>query len=151
MIMKKVVSQLVPEEHYKADICLVWCFDDRFRKLREEFIRENGFKYVDFILIAGGAKDIASPDKDSNCEFILDQISKSIALHHTPLVAFMVHAGCGAYSASGVKFGNKDEEIEYLKKELEKAETALKEFLSRNNQGAEIKKYLADFDGLYEL
>ncbi len=77
--------------HYTANACIVWCFDDRFSALLGELIKSRGYKRVDLVKIAGGAQDT---------NFILDQIGKSIKLHHTPRVIVMVHNECGAYGGS---------------------------------------------------
>ncbi|MEK7066261.1 MAG: hypothetical protein AAB965_01650, partial [Patescibacteria group bacterium] len=48
-VVKKdlVISKESSRRHYVADVCLVWCFDNRFSSLRAEFIRMKGYKEVD--------------------------------------------------------------------------------------------------------
>ena len=73
-------------EHYKADACVVWCFDDRFSDLLEAFKKERGFKRIDVVencwrrksarggrvltgLTAGGGPErdfVLKPDQDLN-------------------------------------------------------------------------------------
>jgi hypothetical protein len=52
--------------------------------------------HPDPIKIAGGAKCLASPEPESDREFVLDQIRKSMRLHETKRVILMVHSD-GAY------------------------------------------------------
>jgi len=124
-----------PKEHYTADACIVWCFDDRFSRALTEFVRVCGFKNFDLVKIAGGAKSLASPDKESERDFVLGQIQKSIKLHHTKLVVLMNHAECGAYE--GKEIGRKD---------LPKA----KKFLQDKLLSVEIKTVFVDFEKISE-
>jgi hypothetical protein len=146
--MKRLIPEPVPEEHYDADACVVWCFDDRFTNLYTSFYRHEEFAHIDMVKVAGGAKGLASPAEQTEQAYLLDQIEKSLKLHHPPLIVLMVHAGCGAY---GKQFPSKDEETEFYKAELEKAETTVNNFLAEKGKSAKILKYYADFGGLWEL
>jgi carbonic anhydrase len=105
--MKRVISFDLQKGHYTADACVVWCFDDRFYKLLKAFGKQEGFKNIDLVKIAGGAKALASagvessnggsnPDRD----FVLGQIKTSMRLHGTKRVMLMVHRDCGGYGGS---------------------------------------------------
>jgi len=148
--MKRIVSHKSQKEHYKADACIIWCFDARFSELLDKFIKQKGFVHVDMIYVAGGAKDLASPENESAREYVLGQISKSVTLHHTELVIPMVHMACGAYGASGIKFDNQAREAEFLEKEALRAKSVIRNHLGSNST-VKIENVFADFDGLHEL
>ena len=139
--MKKIIRFRSPEKHYTADACVVWCFDDRFTALLGK-LEMLGWKNVDLVKVAGGAKDLASGGPGA--EFILDQIDKSVRLHHTKLIALMVHKSCGAYGKLEVK-----DEKEFLTGELEKAVARVRELVRSKGYEAEVKAFLADFEALY--
>ena len=132
-----------PKEHYTADACIVWCFDDRFTGLLKELNR-FGFKNIDLIKVAGGAKGLIGPE--SARAFLLDQIEKSIKLHHAPLIILMVHKNCGAYGTLSAV-----DENGFFSKELKQAKINLEVFLEAAKHTAKVKIYLADFDGLWEV
>lgn len=43
--MQKIINFQTNKEHYHAEACIVWCFDDRFTPVLNEFIKSNGFDY----------------------------------------------------------------------------------------------------------
>ena len=57
--MKTVLQHPTDSHHYEAEICLVWCFDDRFSPLLDALIKQENWKYLDLIKVAGGAKGLA--------------------------------------------------------------------------------------------
>lgn len=143
--MKQVIKFKSDEEHYKADACVVWCFDDRFTGLLGE-LNQFGFKHVDLVKVAGGAKGLA--DEVDGIRYLEDQVLKSIRLHNTPLVILMIHKECGAYGDLSSVI-NVDE---FLIDQLKKAKKNLEASLSL--EGFDligIKTYFADFDGLWEV
>lgn len=146
--MERILSDKVSAHHYRADACMVWCFDDRFSGLLKKFIEVKGFKHVDLIKVAGGAKSLASPAGDAEKEYLLDQIAKSIKLHQTPLVVLAVHADCGTY---GKSFDNNNADQEFYAGELSRAKETVESFLKQTNAGASVEKYFADFDGLSRI
>ena len=128
-------------EHYAADACIVWCFDDRFSGLLAKF--SKNFKHIDLVKIAGGAKALAgnaSPDRD----FVAGQIKTSVRLHGTKRIVLMLHRDCGAYGGSK-SFADLDTE----KSELTNQLIAAKDFLKKEVPGVPADIYFADFDGLY--
>ena len=141
--MKQVIKFKSPKEHYKADACVVWCFDDRFTGLLGE-LNKFGLENVDLVRVAGGAKDLVT--RGSRANFVLDQIDKSIRLHHTPLVILMIHESCGAYGKLSVA-----NEKDFLSSELQKAKKIVASFLSRKGHKIKVKICLADFDGLWDV
>ncbi len=134
-----------PREHYAAQACVVWCFDDRFYKLLKAFGKQNGLKNIDLVKVAGGAKALAggpSPERD----FVLNQVKTSIRLHGAKRVILMLHRDCGAYGGSK-NFENGDVE----RKNHETQLRAAKDFLADEIPGVAVDAYFADFDGLYEI
>lgn len=132
------------KEHYTADACVVWCFDDRFYKLLKAFGKQEQFGHIDLVKVAGGAKALAgeaSPDRD----FVLNQIGLSIRLHGTKRVVLMLHRDCGAYGGSK-SFADATAERTALFEQLHQA----KDFVKQQLPEASVDAYFADFDGLYE-
>ena len=134
------------KEHYTADACVVWCFDDRFYKLLKAFGKQEGFGHIDLVKVAGGAKALAggaSPDRD----FVLGQIRTSVRLHGTKRVILMLHRDCGAYGGSK-SFADTEAEKNELMKQLRQAQDDVKKEL-RDVGGLTVDACFADFDGLY--
>ena len=120
------IRQKLSSHHYIADAAIVWCYDNRFWRSFGALIEKEGLKHFDPIIVAGGAKSIASPSKKTEREFLLKQIELSIKLHHTPRVILMNHTDCGAYGGSKT-FGNDvEKEFSTHEKELEKAKKLIK-------------------------
>ena len=136
------------KEHYAANACVVWCFDDRFYKLLKAFGKQEGFSHIDLVKIAGGAKALAtgaegaSPDRD----FVLNQIKTSARLHGTKRVVLMLHRDCGAYGGSK-SFADADVEKAELVTQLHQAQDLVKKELA-DVDGLVVEAVFADFDGL---
>ncbi len=130
-----------------ADACIVWCFDDRFSKLLEEFVKTRGYKNYDLVKIAGGAKALASPENESERLFILKQIRTSINLHQAARVILMCHEDCGAYGGKKAFAGDKDEQ-EKIYADLKEAVHILKNNLPRD---VKVEMVFADFEGIKQL
>lgn len=137
--MNPILSHQSPKDHYTADACIIWCFDDRFSPLFDAFIQKEKFNHVDLVKVAGGAKDLASPEQETQRAYIIDQIAKSIKLHNTKQIILMMHSECGAYG------GLADEN--FYKNELIKARKATQD----NFPQVTINTHFAAFDGLREV
>ena len=151
--MKLVVKFKSPKEHYDADACIVWCFDNRFDELLEETKKVFNLSATDVLEIAGGAMSLTgrgSAGNDDAINFVSDQVEKSIKLHHTPLVMLMLHKDCGAYKALGLPVKGENE-TELLKLDLEQAAIILARYLAEKGYRPKIRTYIADFDGLWEV
>lgn len=152
--MNKIISCKSNPDHYSDAPVVVWCFDDRFSGLWDMFVKhmnDSGHKFKDSIKIAGGAKDLSSPDAEYKKERILWDIEASIKLHNPPFIVLMTHKDCGAY---GKSFSSDEEEIDFHISELKKAEVTVFKHLSGNGKDKcdlEILKYYADFEGLHEV
>ncbi len=138
--MQKIIDFQINKEHYHADACIVWCFDDRFTPVLKEFVKNKEFEHFDIICIAGGAKTLSSPESESERTFILKQIEISLKLHHTPKLVLMNHSDCGAYG------GLEDKEV-YIK-ELGIAKDFLQKNLSRE---IPIDLLFVDCSGIWEI
>lgn len=144
--MKKIIKLKTPRHHYKADACVIWCFDNRFSVALENLVKRMKFKHIDLVKIAGGAKVLATPEVEPEEKYILGQIEKSIKLHHTKQIVLMVHSECGAY---GKHFKSEAAEKNFYSKELKKAKLTVASFLKSKNIKKPIETYYADFSGLW--
>jgi hypothetical protein len=90
----------------------------------------------DPVKIAGGAKCLASPEQESDREFVLAQIRKSIPLHGTRRVILMLHSGCGL--AGG--FAG-DARAQHYQEELQRAAESLRKAIP----GVEVDAYFRGF------
>jgi len=101
----------------------------------------------DPIKIAGGAKSLASPERETDREFVLDQIRKSMTLHATGRVILMVHSDCGAYGGLAGGFaGDAQAEAVHHEKELARAAANLVKAIPE----LVVQGYFVDFDGIWE-
>jgi len=146
--MKKVFHNDAPREKYHCDAAVVWCFDNRFQLGLTKYLKRQGILNTDPIKIAGGAKSLASPEHETDREFILEQIRKSIRLHGTKLAILMLHSDCGAYGGLDGGFGGDAQaEAAHHEKELRTAADCLAAAIP----GLEIRSYFVDFDGVWEM
>jgi hypothetical protein len=145
--MKKVYHFDSPREKYRCDAAILWCFDNRFELGFRKFLKRIGVFSSDPIKIAGGAKCLASPEHESDREFVLEQIRKSIQLHGTKRVILMLHSDCGAYGGLAGGFrGDTRAEAEHHHQELRCAAASLVKAIP----GIDIDAYFVDFEGIWE-
>ncbi len=145
--MKKVFHFDSPREKYECDAVILWCFDNRFDLAFRKFLRRIGIVHADPVKVAGGAKCLASPDQESDREFVLDQIRKSIRLHGTKRAILMVHSDCGAYNGLIGGFdGDRLAEAQNHQRELRKAAASLWTAIPE----IAIDAYFVDFEGVWE-
>jgi carbonic anhydrase len=145
--MNKVFHFDAPREKYHCDAAIIWCFDNRFELGFRKFLKRIGVENSDPIKIAGGAKCLASPELETERQFVLEQIRKSMLLHGTRRVILMLHSDCGAYGGLDGGFdGDAAMERELLHEELRRAA----ENLARAIPGVEIAAYFVDFEGVWE-
>lgn len=62
--MQKIFHFDSPPEPYVADAAVLRCFDERIRLTVNKFLRRQGILRPDMIVVAGGAKTLASPRND---------------------------------------------------------------------------------------
>ncbi|MGA1988774.1 MAG: carbonic anhydrase [Candidatus Sulfotelmatobacter sp.] len=145
--MKKVFHFDAPREKYHCDAAILWCFDNRFELGFRKFLKRIGVMNSDPIKIAGGAKCLASPEHESDREFVLEQIRKSMRLHGTRRVILMLHSDCGAYGGLAEGFGGDAEaEATHHERELRLAADNLRAAIP----GVEVQGYFVDFDGIWD-
>ncbi len=137
------------KEHYKAEACIVWCYDARFADLYNDFLSQRGFEdsKVDAVKGAGGAQALAGGE-GADRTVAESQIAKSIKLHHTERVILMVHMDCGGYGGSKAFGDDHQAEWDHHVAELQKAADLVQ---SQFPQVKEIECWLADFDGIHKI
>lgn len=146
--MQKIIDFQTNKEHYHAQACIVWCFDDRFTPALNEFAKAKDYQHYDLVRIAGSIKALSSPDKESDRAYVLKQIEISLKLHRTPRVVLMNHSDCGAYG--GLKSFENDEAKE--KEEHAKELSMAKEFLQKNlSKQVPIDLIFVDCSAIYEI
>ena len=106
--MKKVFHFDSQIDLYRADACVVSCFDARFELVTRKFLKKRAIWWADPLKVAGGAKLFASPAEESERSFALAQVQTSMRLHRTNRVMLMVHSDCGAYGGLQ-EFGGDEE------------------------------------------
>ena len=144
--MKKVFHFNAPRERYLCDAAIVWCFDSRFQTGFGKFLKRIGVVNPDPIKIAGGAKSLASPAKESDRQFVLDQIRTSMRLHGTRLVILKLHSDCGAYGGLEAFGGDVLAEAQHHEAELQRAAECLRASIP----ALEVRGYFVDFEGVWE-
>ena len=146
--MKKVFHFDAPREKYHCDAAIIWCFDNRFELGFRKFLKKAGVLNSDPIKVAGGAKCLASPEHETDREFVLEQIRKSMRLHGTDRVILMVHSDCGAYGGLDGGFGGDARlEAEHHNAELQRAAAGLRKAIP----GINVDAYFVDFEGIWEV
>jgi len=146
-IVKKVFHFDSQIDVYRADACVVSCFDARFELVTRKFLKKHGIWWADPLKIAGGAKVFASPTEESARSFALAQVRTSMQLHGTKRVMLMVHSDCGAYGGLKAFDGNEEREAANHESELRSAA----EFLKTNISAIEVDCYYLKFTGVWAL
>jgi carbonic anhydrase len=141
--MKESKNIRLAQEHYTAQAVIVWCYDHRAWQALLDFLKEQEIRDFDLISIAGGVKSLASPEKESDRDFVLGQIATSARLHHTQKVILMNHVDCGGYGGSAACGGPGEKEFAFHTLELEKAATKVREILP----DLPIEKVIVTFQG----
>lgn len=143
--MRKVFHFDSPREHYHCDAAVVWCYDHRFDLVLRKLLKRIGVTQADQIRIAGGAKCLATPDRESEREFVLEQIRKSVRLHGTDRVILMVHSDCGTYGGLAAFGGDALAEARHHADELQRAGACLRQALPK----VSVAGYYVDFEGVW--
>jgi carbonic anhydrase len=141
--METTLNYKSPEDHYVSDACVVWCFDARFSALLGEHIKKEELQNIDLVKVAGGVKELVSPENNAHRDYLLDQIKKSIALHETKKIVLMAHSECGAYG------GTRDEA--FYASELKKAKDVVATFCKSLGSELPVEAYFAHFEGLSRI
>jgi len=146
--MKRVLHFRSPAQKYHCDAVVVACFDHRFDLVLRKFLKRIRVVNPDPIIVAGGAKSLASPEHPSDRDFLIDQIQKSIRLHGTDRVILLLHSDCGAYGGLHQSFRDDEvAEVAHHRDELRRAYGILKSIFPH----LAVECYFVDFAGVWEL
>jgi carbonic anhydrase len=136
-----------PRERYNCDAAIVWCFDNRFELALRKLVKHLALAYYDPIRIAGGTKCLASPEQESEREFVMNQIRISMRLHQTRTVILMLHSDCGAYGGLAAFDNDREREAENHRQELNRAAALVEAEIPE----LEVKAYFVDFEGVWQV
>ena len=134
-------------EHYTAEVFVLRCFDDRFRKAYEAFMVSLGINHYDPESVAGGAKIFASPEKEDDQDFMIRELEKSILLHHVKKVMLFTHHACGAYKEIAPSSHDKEAEFAFHVGEHHKARAAIYECFPE----LQVESYFTDEHGIKRI
>jgi hypothetical protein len=143
--MKKVFHFDSPPEQYVADAAVLCCFDQRIRLAVRKFLEKQQILRPDMIVIAGGAKTLASPRNDFERDFILEQIRLSIQLHKTTRVFLMSHSDCATYGGLAAFENDREVEQKHHQQELRRAA----ELLHTDYPDLKVECFFVTFDGIH--
>lgn len=145
--MRKIFHFDSPRKRYKCEAAVVWCFDNRFELLLRKLLKRLGVVYFDPIRIAGGTKYLASPDQDSDRQFVLEQVRISMRLHETQTVILMLHSDCGAYGGLAAFADDAEKEARNHCADLQRAAS----YLLSQIPELTVKPYFVNFEGVWEI
>ncbi len=145
--MRKVFDFDSPDGQYVADAAVLCCFDHRISAAVRQFLKKQAVERADMIVVAGGAKTLASPRNDFEQAFILEQVRMSIRLHQTQRVMVMSHSDCATYGGLAHFKGDQAAEADHHRSELLRAG----ELLTANFPGIAVEPYFVKFDGIWEV
>jgi len=145
--MRKVFHFDSPADPYVADAAVLCCFDHRISTAVRKFLKKQGIERADMIIVAGGAKTLASPRNDFEQDFILEQVRMSIRLHQTTRVLVMSHSDCATYGGLAHFKGDRDAEANHHRSELLRA----KDLLSATFANILVEPYFVKFDGVWQV
>src|ERR1700758_809716 len=145
--MRKVFHFDSSPEPYRADAAVLCCFDQRIRLAAQKFLQRRGILRPDMIVVAGGAKTLASPRNEFEQDFILEQIRMSIRLHQTQRVILTCHSDCATYGGLAVYKGDKQAEAAHHADELCRAAHLVKTTFP----DVKVECYFVNFEGFYEI
>jgi len=145
--MRKIFHFDSPAAPYVADAAVLCCFDHRIGMAVRKFLKKQAIQRADMIVVAGGAKTLASPRNDFEQDFILEQVRMSILLHQTGRVLVMSHSDCATYGGLAFFKGDQAAEADHHRKELVRAG----ELLTENFPGVSVEPYFIKFDGIWEV
>ena len=145
--MRKIFHFDSPSAPYVADAAVLCCFDHRINTAVRKFLKKQGIERADMIVVAGGAKTLASPRNDFEQDFILEQVRMSIRLHQTKRVLVMSHSDCATYGGLAHFKGDREAEAVHHRSELLRAG----ELLTTNFPDISVEPYFVKFDGIWEV
>ncbi len=145
--MRKIFHFDSPAEPYIAEAAVLCCFDHRISTVVRKFLKKQNIQNPDMIVVAGGAKTLASPRNHFEEDFILEQIRMSILLHQSKRVLVMSHSDCATYGGLAHFKGDRGAEAAHHRSELLRAA----ELVTANFPGVSVEPYFVKFDGVWEI
>jgi carbonic anhydrase len=145
--MRKIFHFDSSSAPYVADAAVLCCFDHRIGTAVRKFLKKQGIERADMIVVAGGAKTLASPRNDFEQGFILEQVRMSIRLHQTKRVMVMSHSDCATYGGLAAFKGDQQAEADHHRTELLRAG----DLLTANFPNISVEPYFVKFDGIWEV
>src|SRR5579863_6983794 len=143
-LMQKVFHFDSEPGAYVADAAVLCCFDQRIRLTVNQFLQRQGILRPDMIIVAGGAKTLASPRNDFERDFILEQVRMSIRLHQTKQVFLMSHSDCATYGGLAAFGGDREKEARHHEQELTRAAALIRNSFPE----LQVKCFFVNFDGV---
>src|SRR5437868_9615031 len=132
-------------EPYVADAAVLCCFDQRIRLAVNKFLQRRAILRPDMIVVAGGAKTLASPRNDFERDFILEQVRMSIRLHQASQLFLMSHSDCATYGGLQAFGGDTNREMDHHRGELRRAAELVKQHFPE----LILKRFFVDFSGVH--
>ena len=136
--MPKLFHFDCPQEVYRADACVISCFDFRFDTQLRKFLKRRGATVFDHVKIPGSVKAIAAPDRESDRDFVVSMLRTSMRLHGPQRLMLFAHNDCGAYP---------DTPASVVAADVVKAAA----YFANVEPTLQIESYFCDFDGVYGL
>lgn len=124
---------------------MLCCFDERIRQTVYKFLKHERILRPDMIVVAGGARTLASPRNDFERDFILEQVRMSILLHKSPRVFLMSHSDCATYGGLAAFGGDREREATHHKTELQRAAQLIKDKFP----DVEVRCFFVNFEGVF--
>jgi len=145
--MQKIFHFDAPPGAYVAEAAVLCCFDSRIRQTVNKFLRREQVSYPDMIVVAGGAKTMASPRNDFERDFILEQVRMSALLHKTKRLILTSHSDCATYGGLAAFRGDREVEKQHHRNELLRAA----ELVSSRFPELQVDCYFIDFEGVWQV
>lgn len=143
--MRKLFHFDASPDPYIADAAVLCCFDERIRHTVHKFLKKQGILRPDMIIVAGGAKTLASPRNDFERDFILEQVRMSILLHKATRVYLMSHSDCATYGGLTAFGGDRERESSHHKAELGRAAQLVKQRFPE----VSVECFFVNFEGVF--
>ena len=144
--MQKVFHFDSDSAPYVADAAVLCCFDFRINLATQKFLKKAGILRPDWVIVAGGAKTLASPRNDFEQDFILEQIRMSIRLHQTKRVLLTCHSDCATYGGLAAYGGDRIAEQDHHVRELLRAADLVRTTFPE----VEVACYFINFEGVWD-
>jgi len=145
IIMDKIFHFDASADPYVADAAVLSCFDERIRQTVNKFLKRRGILRPDMIVVAGGAKTLASPRNDCERDFVLEQLRMSILLHNVRRVLLMSHSDCGACGGLAAFGGDPARESAHHRMELGRA----RDLVRARFPEIPVQGFFVNFEGVF--